>query len=231
MKTRKFRASSVPRIPSTTLFILVAAFVLSLAQDDHFFDKASVGVLPDQSVDRALDTGQVSGLVPLRTLAINPGTRRPVNVLLLVPYNNSIPWAYRKIMPALEIALQRIDADQVLPNHYLRMRYFDSKCDDSHSMNYAINAYMDKKGDAFFGPCCDYALAPVSRQATFWQVPLLTVGAEAPDFLTFKFQKFRTLTRAGPKNLQDVSDFLIMMIKSFHFTKMSIVSLVFVTTL
>ncbi|KAK3752779.1 hypothetical protein RRG08_047551 [Elysia crispata] len=217
MKPRKYRALGLPATPGTALLAIV--FVLSVSPRLV----GATSPASDQSVDPALDTGSVTGQVPMRTLAVNPGSKTPVNVVLLVPYRDTFKWSYPKIMPAVEIALQKIDADEnLLADHYLRLRYFDSNCDDANPLNYAVNAYIDKLADVFFGPCCDYSLAPVGRQAMFWKIPLVTVGAEAPDFLTEKLTKYGTLTRAGPKNLLDVSDFLINRIQSFHWKKINI---------
>lgn len=39
--------------------------------------------------------------------------------------------------------------------------------------------------DAFFGPFCDYVLAPISRFAGVWDIPVLTPGG-LPQAFTFK---------------------------------------------
>jgi hypothetical protein len=44
--------------------------------------------------------------------------------------------------------------------------YADSKCADAQGMNEAINMYMHNMVDVFFGPNCDYSVAPVARQVT-----------------------------------------------------------------
>ncbi|KAF7995591.1 hypothetical protein HCN44_006698 [Aphidius gifuensis] len=49
-------------------------------------------------------------------------------------------------------------------------------------------------GDAFFGPVCDYAIAPVARYAGVWGIPVLTTGAQA-DAFRHKGENFPTLTR------------------------------------
>ena len=128
MKPRKYRALGLPATPGTALLAIV--FVLSVSPRLV----GATSPASDQSVDPALDTGSVTGQVPMRTLAVNPGSKTPVNVVLLVPYRDTFKWSYPKIMPAVEIALQKIDADEnLLPDHYLRLRYFDSNCDDAVS--------------------------------------------------------------------------------------------------
>ncbi|KAG6800743.1 atrial natriuretic peptide receptor 1 isoform X1 [Apis mellifera caucasica] len=49
-------------------------------------------------------------------------------------------------------------------------------------------------GDAFFGPVCDYVIAPVARYAGIWGIPVLTAGAQAEAF-RYKSEHYPTLTR------------------------------------
>ena len=62
--------------------------------------------------------------------------------------------------------------------------------------------------DAFFGPCCDYAAAPVGRQLHYWQVPMLTAGAIARDFAAGKHKFFDLVTRVGV-SVNSLVDFLL----------------------
>ena len=48
--------------------------------------------------------------------------------------------------------------------------------------------------DAFFGPVCDYVIAPVARYAGIWGIPVLTAGAQAEAF-RYKSEHYPTLTR------------------------------------
>jgi hypothetical protein len=50
---------------------------------------------------------------------------------------------------------------------------------------------------AFFGPVCDYALAPVARYSPFWYTPVLSTGAVAHDFGSNKKKEYPLLTRIG----------------------------------
>ncbi|KAE9531410.1 hypothetical protein AGLY_010616 [Aphis glycines] len=47
--------------------------------------------------------------------------------------------------------------------------------------------------DLFLGPVCDYVIAPVSRYAGVWKIPVLTAGALAENF--DKRSEYPTLTR------------------------------------
>lgn len=50
---------------------------------------------------------------------------------------------------------------------------------------------------AFFGPVCEYALAPVARYTPIWNIPILTPGALAHDFGANKRTEYSLLTRVG----------------------------------
>ena len=60
----------------------------------------------------------------------------------------------------------------------------------------------------FFGPCCDYAAAPVGRQLHYWQLPMLTAGAIARDFAAGKRMFFDLITRVGT-SVNSLLDFLL----------------------
>ena len=57
-----------------------------------------------------------------------------------------------------------------------------------------------------FGPVCDFAAAPVARQVTFWNIPMVTVGAIAFDFKDRHDVIYPLLTRAGTTNLFSLAE-------------------------
>lgn len=46
----------------------------------------------------------------------------------------------------------------------------------------------------FFGPICDYVIAPIARYSSVWGIPLITSGGLTEAF-TLKAPHYRTLTR------------------------------------
>lgn len=48
--------------------------------------------------------------------------------------------------------------------------------------------------DVFFGPICDYVIAPIARYNAVWGIPILTTGGLA-DAFTIKSPNYPTLTR------------------------------------
>jgi len=75
---------------------------------------------------------------------------------------------------------------------------------------------------AFFGPCCDYAVAPIGRQVTFWNIPLLTAAAMASDFRWTEERPYSMLTRVGP-NFNSLTDFIINTLHHFNWKKLMLV--------
>lgn len=124
-----------------------------------------------------------------------------IKLVLLAPSDLFHPFSVQVAKPAVEIALRRLQRG-VLPPHRFHVRYGDSRCSELHGMNEAIKFYMEGQVHVFLGPVCDYSVAPVARQATFWKVPVVSVGAVSMDFLDRRKQIYPLLTRAGPVNLR-----------------------------
>jgi hypothetical protein len=61
----------------------------------------------------------------------------------------------------------------------------------------------------FLGPSCDYAAAPISRQVTFWDLPMVTPGAMAYDFGRDKKSRYKLMTRVG-YNLNSLNTFMMV---------------------
>ncbi|KAK7499933.1 hypothetical protein BaRGS_00008781, partial [Batillaria attramentaria] len=77
--------------------------------------------------------------------------------------------------------------------------------------------------DVFFGPCCDYAAAPVGRQIHFWELPMLTAGAIARDFSLGKHPSrgnddFDQMTRVGA-SVNSLVDFLLEIMLEFKWRR------------
>ncbi|CAG5087885.1 Similar to Npr3: Atrial natriuretic peptide receptor 3 (Mus musculus) [Cotesia congregata] len=77
------------------------------------------------------------------------------------------------------------------------------------------------KFHAFLGPVCDYAIAPVSRYAGVWGIPVLTTGGQADAFL-HKGEHYPTLTRMmGSHRL--VGEALRHILHSFGWTSAALI--------
>jgi hypothetical protein len=90
-------------------------------------------------------------------------------------------------------------------------------------MNEAIKFYMQKEVNVFFGPVCDFSVAPVARQVFFWDIPLVSVGAFAKDFSQFRMEEYNLLTRVGPFTFDTVSRAYLKLIKHYNWNRFKII--------
>ena len=147
---------------------------------------------------------------------------RPITIATLVPTNNSRLFSRDRIAPAMEIAKHKVESQGLLHNRNLTIKFANSNCNVADGINEAINFYVQQEVDVFFGPCCDYAAAPVARQLKYWNIPMVTPGAMARDFAIAKSSMFNYMTRVGP-NFNSLVYFLVAILKNFHWQKVSLV--------
>ena len=76
--------------------------------------------------------------------------------------------------------------------------------------------------DVFFGPCCDYAAAPVARQTRYWNTPMLTAAAMARDYAVNRRGEFPMLTRVGA-NFNSLALFLVDVLQYFHWRRVMLI--------
>ncbi|GFO28668.1 Atrial natriuretic peptide clearance receptor [Plakobranchus ocellatus] len=129
---------------------------------------------------------------------------------VILPVFGDRPFTVHQVAPALEKAVDEIVTGKLGFWNFknLTLVYADSQCDIAVAMNKAVIMAERKKVVVFFGPVCDYAVAPVARQAIYWDIPVITAGATAYDFHWGKAKTYRTLTRVGPANIQGLVEFL-----------------------
>src|SRR5271155_4879549 len=77
----------------------------------------------------------------------------------------------------------------------------------------AIGFYTRGPVNAFFGPVCDYAAAPVARQSRYWNIPTLTAGAMSQEFRNSRERYNPLLTRVGP-TFTSLSAFMLDTLRS-----------------
>ena len=123
----------------------------------------------------------------------------PINLAVLLPIaDEQRPFSAVKLRPAVDLAVGKVS--HLLPRR-MQATYSDSKCSPKYGINEAINSFIRGPPDVYFGPICDYAVAPIARQSYFWNIPVVSVGALAVDFLSNRYVSYPLLTRAGPVNL------------------------------
>ena len=85
------------------------------------------------------------------------------------------------VQPGIDIAIGKINAT-ILPGYNFTYRWQDTKCSNQLAMIYTVSMRYQYECDAFFGPACEYAVAPTARFCDYWKVPLITAGALARGF-------------------------------------------------
>ena len=124
--------------------------------------------------------------------------RRVVKIGVILPSSKQLQYSMSRVRPAIEhaVAALRDGRDGVpllLPGADFSVTYGDSMCSDTEGPLVAIDMYLHRQADVFFGPVCHYAVAPVARFSPHWNVPVVTAGALVHAFSN-KTQ-YRLLTR------------------------------------
>lgn len=195
---------------------------------------------------RRLTLASATAVAPLATTEVP----RTIQLAALMPIADSQrPFSASKMRPAAELAveyvqsimttrtnrqsrhqqqqrLQRKDGEDVdeggsvFPT--LTVAYRDSHCSEVNGMNEAINYYVYHRPGVYLGPVCDYAVAPVARQSLFWNIPVLSTGALALDFVERRRSVYPLLTRAGPVNLLGLADGLIEALRMWKWHRVTV---------
>uniref|UniRef100_UPI00398ED8EB atrial natriuretic peptide receptor 2 isoform X1 n=1 Tax=Pristiophorus japonicus TaxID=55135 RepID=UPI00398ED8EB len=125
-----------------------------------------------------------------------------INIAIVLPLNSKYAWAWPRVGPAIQMAIERINKDgELLKDSALTYRFKSSEenggCVDSLAPYHAVDLKLESDPDVFVGPGCIYATAPVARFATYWRLPLVTAGASAFGFSN-KTREYNTTIRTGP---------------------------------
>ncbi|XP_078078227.1 atrial natriuretic peptide receptor 2 [Mustelus asterias] len=139
-------------------------------------------------------------------LASSPGRSQSppenINMAIVLPHNNtSYAWAWPRVGPAIQLAIERINRNGTLLSHCVLTYKFKSsevngQCADSLAPLHAVDLKLEDDPDVFVGPGCIYTSAPVARFASHWNLPLVTAGASAFGFATTG--DYSTVIRTGP---------------------------------
>nr|XP_022303209.1 atrial natriuretic peptide receptor 3-like [Crassostrea virginica] len=156
-------------------------------------------------------------------LAILPGARceTEIQMALLVPNDTFRPFSVDKVLPAVGVAIEKARGIMNVDVNFT-VKYADSQCHIGVAINEAIKLRYSGTVHVFFGPVCDYAVAPVARQSKFWNIPVVSVGAMADDFYNFRQLDYPYLTRAGPVIFNNVASGVREVLDYFSWNKFKI---------
>ena len=96
--------------------------------------------------------------------SLNKDGLREVKIASLLPANEWRLFSIKRVSPAVEIAMEKVNPKLTSKNLTLSVKFRDSNCDIADGINEAINFYVHNDVHVMFGPCCDYSMAPVARQ-------------------------------------------------------------------
>lgn len=119
------------------------------------------------------------------TLSLPPNlfSEKIVKFAVILPADPLHEFSLVKVLPMIDLAVNAVTAmDGPLPGWTVMVDYRDSKCSSIDGPLAAFEFYIKRLADAFIGPGCEYVIAPVSRYAGAWKIPVLTAGAHAEAF-------------------------------------------------
>ncbi|XP_075040729.1 atrial natriuretic peptide receptor 3 [Mixophyes fleayi] len=123
---------------------------------------------------------------------------KKVNMLVVLPKDDTYMFSINRVQPAIEYALKSIDKNStLLPGYTLNVTYQDSECGNQALFHLVDTALKQKIPDVVLGPVCEYAAAPVARLASHWNIPMISAGALAIGFMQ-KSDEYSHLTRVAP---------------------------------
>nr|XP_014345919.1 PREDICTED: atrial natriuretic peptide receptor 3 [Latimeria chalumnae] len=122
---------------------------------------------------------------------------KEVNVLVLLPQQNSYMFSIPIVKPAVQYALETLKKNGTyLSGFSFKVDYENSEC-GNQALYSLVDKSMEKKPDVILGPVCEYAAAQVVRLASHWKIPVISAGALAPGF-NQKNPEYSHLTRISP---------------------------------
>lgn len=132
-------------------------------------------------------------LAGICTLHLATGSNNTVKLAVLLPAVGPYPFVKHKVLPAIDIAVKKVESRRYLPDHDIVINFRDDECSETMGPLRAIDLYVEKEVDIYLGPCCDFAVAPVARFAPYWNIPVISAGAFVQAFADKS--EFRSLTR------------------------------------
>uniref|UniRef100_A0A1B6MMP7 Receptor ligand binding region domain-containing protein n=1 Tax=Graphocephala atropunctata TaxID=36148 RepID=A0A1B6MMP7_9HEMI len=149
-----------------------------------------------------------------------------IHAAVILPNSTEYIMALPRVMPVLKLAMEEVRRRQLLPKD-LNFQFlpWDDRCDAVYAQIATFEA-VKKDVHVFFGPACEYSVAPVARMIKFWGKPLLTTGALTFDFSRDKRtpdSEYHLLLRAGLLSYRDLAFFLIALLDQYGWGKVMLV--------
>nr|XP_040240604.2 atrial natriuretic peptide receptor 1 isoform X1 [Anopheles coluzzii] len=187
--------SSHPSDPSP----LAAVTVTAPRDGNHFVNRSSRDTVGEAPYDDGCDHVRANtGIVNQHPRIADDTQGNYVKFAILLPKKPSKNRDIRilsTVLPVIEMATRVVTAPGgLLQNLRIEIDYRDTQCSSTYGALGAFDIFLKRKPDVFFGPICDYVIAPIARYSSVWGIPLITSGGLTEAF-TLKAPHYRTLTR------------------------------------
>lgn len=160
----------------------------------------------------------VSGLLTLSLRVIIGVSAFRIGVIL--PFNDSYLWSVPKTRPAIEYAVETVNAWPFLVDEQLEVLFADSQCSDTYAPLEAMQMHLNRRVDVFIGPVCDYAVAPIARFSPIWNIPVITGGALVRAFVDKR--QYSLLTRIAG-SYEKLGEFFVRVYEKFAWNVTSLI--------
>ncbi|KAI5741368.1 hypothetical protein M8J76_012890 [Diaphorina citri] len=139
---------------------------------------------------------------------------------VILPANNRNHISLSRVLPLLLMAEKEVKARHILNGLRFKFMPRDGSCNDQLAQINAVEAYYKEHVNVFFGPTCEYCVAPIARMLQFWDTPLLTTGAFTFDFTKNKTDttiensgEYKLLTRVSPMAFEGLTSVVIQILR------------------
>ncbi|XP_064169836.1 guanylate cyclase 2G [Anguilla rostrata] len=99
---------------------------------------------------------------------------------LHAPRNMSYPFSALRLGSAIQVALDKINSNNILGNHTVDFVYADTECDAKSSLAAFIDQVWKENISAIFGPICPEAAEVTGLMASKWNIPMFGFVGTTP---------------------------------------------------
>uniref|UniRef100_A0A672NJM2 Atrial natriuretic peptide receptor 3-like n=1 Tax=Sinocyclocheilus grahami TaxID=75366 RepID=A0A672NJM2_SINGR len=143
-------------------------------------------------------------MMPGRTSALTDN----IDVMVMLPRNNTYLFSYQRVSPAIEYAIKTLSRAEPFAGLKFNLQYENSAC-GMDALYALVDKQRDERPDLVLGPVCEYTAASVVRVASHWNIPVISAGALATGFSS-KTTEYSHLTRIAPTYLKMAETFQAM---------------------
>jgi len=133
-----------------------------------------------------------NGTLKLPNTTLFPPRRQSTDMILSEKYDATVvcimaqqaelPVYFEAVKPALQLAIDEVHRRYPHLRFNLVARKDNNPCLHSFAGALAAEEFYLRKVSAFIGPACSFALDPVARMASYWNVPVFTGGGIGFEF-------------------------------------------------